>query len=112
MAPHGGGDAPVRFEGKAEALWTCGRNGLLRWPIRDAADGAGKLRVGPPEILAVDVTEKGVVSDGSGRLIAIHGKLPPRESGNHRAIWCTKPGSGQNFIRISGRTGGRIRGWI
>ncbi len=46
------GNVPVRFEPSLAAVWTSGRDGLLRWPVQaDPAERRG-LRVGPPQALS------------------------------------------------------------
>jgi WD40 repeat protein len=45
------GNYPLRFDDDERALWTHGRDGLLRWPIRGEVASAGQIRVGPPERL-------------------------------------------------------------
>jgi serine/threonine protein kinase/WD40 repeat protein len=46
------GNRPLRFEGKGEAVWTFGANGVLCWPFQiDPAD-RNKRRVGPPQHMA------------------------------------------------------------
>jgi eukaryotic-like serine/threonine-protein kinase len=63
------GNMPIPFLGE-EALWTCGPGGLLRWPVRNEADGR-RLRVGPPQPLAATFTAHWFANDEKGRFLAI-----------------------------------------
>jgi serine/threonine protein kinase/WD40 repeat protein len=65
------GNVPFRFDPQDGSFWTCGRQGLLRWPIRrDRIDGR-EMRVGPPERLSSGQQSEGWGVSGNGLIVAM-----------------------------------------
>jgi WD40 repeat protein len=65
------GNGPLRFEAKGKALWTYGRNGVLRWPIQTDSTDRNKRRVGPPQCINSTTTMDRWGSSPDVNLIAI-----------------------------------------
>ena len=56
------------------ALWTFGDTGLLRWPVRPAAEAAAKLVIGPPEQVSSVAPRRehdGFACSADGRVAAV-----------------------------------------
>jgi hypothetical protein len=62
---------PLRFEARDEALWTYGRNGVLRWPIQSDPADRNNRRVGPPQRMASTTTTDWWGSSPDVNIIAI-----------------------------------------
>jgi WD40 repeat protein len=62
---------PFRFDPDEHALWTHGRDGVLRWPIRQSGSETGEIRVGPPECLGRAGIETRWGASRDGKILAI-----------------------------------------
>jgi WD40 repeat protein len=60
---------PIRFDLKANELWTNGSKGLVSWPLQAAPD-AGAIRLGPPRLLSPFNHEVTIGASTDGQTIA------------------------------------------